>query len=230
MSNHEGHRARMRERFLNSGLEGFAEHEALEMLLYHCIPRGDTNQIAHRLIHEFGPISQVFEASAEELMRVEGVGKNTATSIAFFASFCRYYYVKRAQESGTVLKTVNDCGKYLRPQFMGRRNEVVFMVCLDGKGKVLSCKMVGEGSVNSAGVPVRRIVELALGANATSVILAHNHPSGLAVPSGDDVQTTLAVARALKTVDIELTDHLVISNTDYVSMRESGYYDLRDVF
>lgn len=230
MTNHNGHRERMRDRFLNNGLDGFAEHEALEMLLYYCVPRSDTNLLAHRLIEEFGALPQVFEATVPDLMRIEGVGKNVATAIAFFASFCRYYYVKQAQEEGKALKSVEECGRYLAPRFMGRRNEVVYMLCLDGKAKVLCCKMVGEGSVNSAGVPVRRIVEIALGANATSVILAHNHPSGIAVPSGDDVHTTLSVAKALRTVDVALQDHIVFSNADYVSMRESGYYEPRDAF
>lgn len=230
MSVHDGHRARMRERFLQGGLDSFAEHEALEMLLYHCVPRGDTNPLAHRLIREFGSLPQVLEASAEELQKVEGVGKRVAESLCFFASFCRYYYVKQAREEGKPLNSVNDSGKFLWPYFLGQRNEVVYMVCMDAKARVLACKLVGEGSVNSAAVSVRRIVETALGANATAVILAHNHPGGLAVPSGEDVQTTRTVAKALHTVDITLEDHLVFSKTDYVSLRESGYYGPGDIY
>ena len=229
MSVHDGHRARMRERFLRGDLENFAEHEALEMLLYYCTPRSDTNQLAHRLIKEFGSLPQVLEATPADLQRVEGVGERIACSLGFFASFCRYYYVRKSQEDGKILKSVEDCGKYLWPHFMGKQNELVFLLCLDGKGKVLTCKKVGEGSVNSAAIPVRRIVELALTANATMVILAHNHPSGLAIPSGEDIQTTLTIARALSTVDVMLDDHLVFSNTDFVSLRESGYYDARAV-
>ena len=161
------------------------------------------------------------------MQKVEGVGKRVAESLSFFASFCRYYYIKQAQDCGKSLQSVSDCTRYLWPCFMGQSNELVYMVCLDGKAKVLSCKKVGEGSVNSAGVPVRRIVELALSANASAVILAHNHPSGLAVPSGEDVQTTQIIARALRMVDISLEDHLVFSKMDCVSLRESGYYDPR---
>ena len=110
------------------------------------------------------------------------------------------------------------------PLFYGRRNEMVYLLCLDAKCKVLSCKLLGEGSVNSAGVPVRRIVETALAANATSVVLAHNHPSGLAVPSDADVLTTRRVAMALDAVEIELLDHIVVADDDYVSMAQSGKY------
>lgn len=225
MSVHDGHRARMRERFLQNGLEGYAEHEALEMLLYHCTPRGDTNDLAHRLIREFGSLTQVLEASAEELQKVEGVGKRIAESLCFFAAFCRYYYVKQAQEEGIPLNSVRDSGKYLWPYFMGQQNEVVYLLCLDGKSKVLACKKLGEGSINSAAISVRKIVEVSLAVNASTVILAHNHPSGLAVPSGEDTQTTAVIAKALRTVDVALRDHLVFSRTDFVSMRESGYYD-----
>lgn len=230
MSVHDGHRARMRARFLENGLDNFAEHEALEMLLYHCLSRGDTNELAHRLIREFGSLPQVMEASVEELQKMEGVGKHTAESLRFFADFCRYYFVKQAQDDGKPLNCVKDSGNYLWPRFIGQHNEMVYLVCLDAKSKVLCCKLVGEGSINSASVSVRKIVEVALAANASAAILAHNHPGGLAVPSGEDVQTTRVIAKALHTVDIRLMDHLVFSKTDYVSLRESGYYDPRIVY
>jgi DNA repair protein RadC len=89
--------------------------------------------------------------------------------------------------------------------------------------------MVGEGSVNSANVPIRRIVEIALSANATTVVLAHNHPSGLAIPSADDIQTTYRLAVALDAVEITLADHIVVSNEDYVSMVQSRYINLQDI-
>jgi DNA repair protein RadC len=123
-----------------------------------------------------------------------------------------------------ILSTVDACGKYLVPYFQSRRNETVFLLCLDAKCKVLCCKELGEGSVNSAAVPIRRIVEVALGANATSVVLAHNHPSGLAIPSGEDVQTTRRVAIALNAVEITLADHIVVADDDYVSLAQSGLY------
>ena len=124
----------------------------------------------------------------------------------------------------SILASVVECGKYLVPRFFGRRNETVFILCLDAKCKGLGCVDVGEGSVNSAGVPVRRIVETALAYNATTVILAHNHPSGLALPSGEVVQTTHRVAAALNAVEISLADHIVVADDDFVSIVLSGYY------
>ena len=105
---------------------------------------------------------------------------------------------------------------------------MVYLLCLDAKCKVISCKLVGEGSVNSAGVPIRRIVEMALGEGATSVVLAHNHPSGIAIPSAEDRLTTMRLSRALSAVEITLVDHVVVADKDAVSMAASGWYDSKD--
>ena len=223
MSIHDGHRKRLKERFQNEGLDNFTEVQVLELLLFYCIPRQDTNPIAHALLERFGTLSQVLDAPASELQKVPGMGEASATYLTMFSALWRYYQVNRAQ-SVNILTTINACGDYLLPQFSGRRNEVVILLCLDAKGKVLSCKEVGEGSVNSAAVPIRRIVEMALADNATAVVLAHNHPSGLAIPSGEDQLTTRRLAMSLSTVDIELIDHLVIADGEYVSLRQSGWY------
>ena len=225
MSLHSGHRQRVRDRFLSDGLDSFNEYQVLEMLLFYCCPRKDTNELAHRLISEFGSLVRVLETPVKELEKVPEIGHNASTFISFAAAFSRYYMVSRAKEQGDILHSVDDCGRYLQPHFLGRTNEVVYILCLDAKCKVLSCKMVGEGSVNSAGVPIRKLVEIALASNATSVILAHNHPSGLAIPSGEDVVTTERVAAALRAVDIILSDHMVFSDNDCVSMVQSRYYD-----
>ena len=135
---------------------------------------------------------------------------------------CRYYQVDSAQRV-EILTTLDACGAYLVPRFFGRTRETVFLLCLDAKCKVLCCKEVGEGSVNSASISVRKIVETALAANATTVILAHNHPSGVAVPSGEDAQTTRRIAAALSAVEIHLADHIIVADGDYVSMVQSGY-------
>ena len=223
MSVHAGHRQRLKERFLKDGLDNFEEHQVLELLLYYVIPRKDTNPIAHALLERFGTLSQVLEAPAEELAKVSGMGDSAATFLSLITSVGRYYLVNRTMQE-TILPTIEKCGQYLLPYFYGRRNETVFLLCLDAKCKVLCCKEMGEGSVNSAGVPVRRIVETALGVNATSVILAHNHPSGLAIPSDEDVNTTRRVALALDAVEIGLVDHIVVADDDFVSLAQSGLY------
>ena len=223
MSIHDGHRQRLKNRFLAEGLDHFEEHQVLELLLYYVIPRKDTNPIAHALLERFGSLSQVLEAQPEDLSKVPGMGDSAATFLSLITSVGRYYLVNRTLQE-TILPSIEKCGQYLVPYFYGRRNETVFILCLDAKCKVLCCKEMGEGSVNSAGVPIRRIVETALGVNATSVILAHNHPSGFALPSGEDVQTTRRVALALDAVEIGLVDHIVVADDDFVSLAQSGLY------
>ena len=223
MSIHAGHRQRLKERFLKDGLDHFEEHQVLELLLFYGIPQRDTNEIAHELIRKFGSLSKVLEATPEELCEVKYVGDNVTTLFQLITAVARYYQVNCAMRE-VILPTIDACGKYLVPYFYERQNETVYLLCLDAKCKVLCCEKVGEGSVNSAGVPIRRIVELALKNNATSAILAHNHPSGLAIPSGEDIQTTRRVALALDAVEIGLVDHIIVADNDWVSMSQSGLY------
>ena len=107
---------------------------------------------------------------------------------------------------------------------------MVYLLCLDAKCKVICCRQISEGTVNSAGISVRKIVEVALAVNATSVILAHNHPSGIAVPSEEDIDTTFKVAKALKAVDVVMMDHIVVADDDYVSLAFSGLYKFDEIY
>ena len=220
---HSGHRQRLKDRFLREGLDNFEEHQVLELLLFYGIPQRDTNPIAHALMERFGSLSRVLEASPEELTEVDYVGDNVATLFKLVTALGRYYQVNCAMRE-KILTTIDECGRYLTPFFFGRQQETVYLLCLDAKCKVLCCEKVGQGGVNSAGVPIRQIVETALKANATSAILAHNHPSGLALPSREDVQTTRRVAVALNAVEIELTDHIIVADQDWISLAQSGLY------
>lgn len=223
MDIHKGHRDRLRQRFCQEGLDNFNEIQVLELLLCYCIPRRDTNILAHHLIERFGSLYQVLEAPVEELEKVDGIGHNTAVFLQLMTSLKRYYEVNRTRKD-TILTSTAECGRFLAPRFDGRRNEMVYLLCLDAKCKVIACEMLGEGSVNSAGVPIRRIVETALRFNASTVVLAHNHPSGLALPSSDDIHTTHRVAAALDAVEIVLADHIIVADDDFVSLVQSGYY------
>lgn len=221
---HHGHRQRLKNRFINEGLAGFNEINVVELLLFYCVPRQDTNVLAHRLLDAFGSLDKLMEASAEELERVEGIGSHISTFFQLLPQVSRYYHRLRASRT-EVMETIDDCGEYMLPLFMDQKNEMVYLLCMDAKRKVLSCDFIGEGSVNSASVPIRRIVEMALKAGASVVVLGHNHPSGLALPSGEDVETTKHLAKGLRAVDIILFDHLVFADDEYVSMVQSGYYD-----
>ena len=217
---HEGPRARVKKRFLEEGLDHFSDIQALELLLFYAIPRADTNPIAHRLLEHFGSLSQVLEANPEELKKISGVGENGALLLNLIPQMGRFYMTDRASAPG-VLTTLEQCAQYLMPRFFGRKLETVFLLCLDAKCKVLCCREIGEGGTNSTGISIRRVVETALGVNATSVVLAHNHPSGVALPSPEDIQTTRRVAMALQAVEIVLVDHIIVADDDYVSIAQS---------
>lgn len=221
MSIHEGHRQRLKKHFLEEGLDGFTQVQVLEMLLFYAIPRKDTNPLAHELLNRFGSLAQVLEAPVEALCQVDGITEHAATLIHFCKEVGRYYQVNRVSQC-TVLPSVSDCARYLLPFFFGRTVETAFLLCLDAKCKVLCCKEVGQGDVNSTAISVRKIVETALNANATSVVLAHNHPSGLAIPSSEDMQTTLRIAQGLRAVEITLADHVIVADDDYISFAMSG--------
>ncbi len=228
MSIHAGHRQRLRERFLKEGLENFEQVQVLELLLFYCIPRQDTNPIAHRLLDRFGSLAEVLEAPVIELKKVEGMGENAATFLSLVLEAGRYYRTNPSNKT-RFINSVEDYGVLLADCLQGRRNETVYLLCMDAKCKLLSCEEVGEGSVNSASVPIRRVVEMALAKNATSVVIAHNHPSGFAVPSDEDIRTTYRLAMALQAVEIQLADHVVVADRDFVSMAQSRCYDPREV-
>ena len=220
MSIHDGHRQRLKDRFLREGLDGFTDIQVLELLLFYAVPRRDTNPIAHALLERFGSLAKVLDAPVVKLTQVDGISENGATFLKLVREIERRYALSQGEE--IILNTIDDCCEYLSRFFKGKKNETVFLLSLDAKLKMLSCREVGEGSVNYASVPIRRVVEMALDDGATSVILAHNHPSGIAIPSNDDIQTTRRLAMALSTVEIQLADHIVVADDDYISMVQSG--------
>lgn len=223
MSIHENHRKRLKQRFLRAGLENFDDLYILELLLFYCVPRKDTNLLAHKLLERFGTLPNVLDASVEELKKVDGVGDGIVTFFLLLRDTERVCQIRRNAQIA-IVNSHEDIKKHMLAQMNNQRNETVYMMCLDAKRKILSIEKVGEGSVNSANVPIRRIVELALASNATTVILGHNHPGGLAFPSQEDINTTIYVAKALRAVEVYLADHVIVADGEYVSLAQSGVY------
>lgn len=223
MTIHENHRQRVKARFEEHGLDMFDEHQVLELLLFYCIPRRDTNEIAHRLINRFQTFGRVLDAPVSELEKVDGVGHSVALYLKLLRDSIRYYGIHKEADV-VILNTIGECGAYLMKRFDGQKDEFVYMLGLDAKKKVLCCREIAKGDIRSASISVRKVIETALTENVTSVILAHNHPGGLAIPSPEDVQTTRIVARALETIGVKLVDHIVVGEYDFVSLLSSGSY------
>ncbi len=223
MYTHKQHRERVRNRFRQEGLDNFSEVHALELLLFYAIAQVDTKPLARELLNRFGTFAQVLEATEEELMTVKGVGPGVATYLTLLNAACRYQRVSNLN-SDLALTDSAAYGEYLREFFVGRRNEAVMLLCLDAKCKVRNCRLLSEGDVNAIHLPVRKVVEAALAANATSVVIAHNHPSGIALPSKEDVAVTRQVATALGSIGIVLADHIIVAGEEFTSLVVSGLY------
>ncbi|MBQ6890712.1 MAG: DNA repair protein RadC [Oscillospiraceae bacterium] len=215
-----GHRSRVKARYKAEGLDNFKDFHALELLLFYAIPQKDTKPLAKELISRFGSFPLVLEAPMEELMKVEGIGENAALFLKLVADAGRYYQVKKEADV-RILADAESYGRYLVPRFQNLRHETVMLLCLDAKCKLLCCREIAQGSVNSANISTRSIAEIALSVNASTVVLAHNHPSGLAIPSREDIVTTQRLASALAAVDIYLADHIIVADDDYVSIAQS---------
>ena len=215
----------MKARYKDHGLDNFNDVNVLELLLFYAIPRKDTNEIAHALLDHFGSLDRVLEASIPELEAVPGVGESSALLISLIPQIMRRYLMVKGSCVSTISGSA-DAGKYLVPRLMFEKDEKLLLLCLDAKKSVISCVNLGSGVVNAVDVNVRKVVENAVRHRANTVILAHNHPGGVALPSREDERLTIEIAAALKLVGIPLVDHIIVAGDDYVSFADSGMMSL----
>lgn len=216
---HTGHRDRVRKRFLENGFDGFEPHEALEMCLFYAIPRKDTNALAHRLLDRYLTIAGVCDAPVDELMREFSLSQSAAVFLKMLPEFARLYKESKTENPNVI--DLDKLGEMFVNKFIGRTNEAVALMLGDAKGKMIFFDIISKGSINSSDVPVRKIVDLALRHNAKIAFLAHNHPSGSALPSESDIKSTEIVRKTLQSVGVNLIDHYIVTEFDYVSLRES---------
>ena len=206
-------------------MDSFNELNALELLLCYAIPRRDTNEIAHRLLDAFGSLSGVFQASMQELTSVPGIGENAATLILMVPQIVKKAHVSKTKET-KIIRNSTDAGNYLLPYFLDEPDEIVMMLCLDNKRAVICCREMGRGVVNCVDANIRRMVETALKVKTTTVIVAHNHPNGVALPSREDDNFTRTLYRSLGLLGITLEDHIIVANDEFVSLADSGIMHL----
>ena len=216
-----GHRRRLKSMILDGGIEHIPPHNVLETMLFYVLPRIDTNQLAHRLIDQFGSFANVIDAPHSELMKVKGIGWEVATFIKLLPEMSRFYHISKEQNV-QIIDNIDKAGQFLLPLFAFKVVEEVRMICLDGACKLIKCVKLGEGVLNSTNISVKKVVEYAINLNASKVVLAHNHPFSSALPSEADLAATHAIKAALATVDVSLVDHLIVCDNDYVSLADSG--------
>ena len=213
---HEGHRKRHKERYLKEGLEGFGDHEVLELLLFYCIPRRDTNTVAHKLLDRFGSLNAVLDADPADLQAVEGIGEHSAVLISLIPHIARRYELAAIGER-PLLDSTAKAGAYAMALLKGVPVERFYLICLDSQCRVTCAALLQEGTINQAAVYPRMVVEAALRHRANSLILAHNHPGGVLKPSNADIRVTRAVMDAVKPLGIDVLDHIIVSNRGYFS-------------
>ncbi len=224
-NSHEGHRQRMRERFLSESIENFQPHEALEILLFYAIPRGNTNDIAHELIRRFGSLSAVFDAKIEDLCEVDGVGERSAILIKMMPQLFRKYEIDRLKERDIVLNSAELVAKYASKYFKGYTEERLYLMCFDSMCNLLCIKEISNGNMKRTPVDLGLIAKIAFENEATSLILVHNHPSGIMAPSKADVDVTTKVEQMVHDLGMRLSDHIILGNgDDYFSFRKSEKY------
>lgn len=225
-SEHTGHRQRMKERFLHTHFDGFEDHQILEMILFYVYPRTDTNPLAHRLLNTFGSLSAVFEAPVDTLISA-GLTPNAATFITMLPDISRVYLNDRNNNTSKIID-FERLGEFFIPKFIGRDEEAMILLLADAKGKEIYSGVVSKGSFHASEAPVRKIIDLAMRYNATTAAIAHNHPSGVALPSRADIKATATIFQALNLIGVLLYDHVIVSDDDFVSLRESNLCD--DIF
>ena len=211
---HEGHRKRLRERYDRSGMDDFADHEILELLLTYAIPRVNVNEQAHDLIARFGSVAGALDALPEELCEVERIGPEAARFLTMLPSVFRRYALNKTTPLRS-MDTLAKIGEYMMALYTGVTFERVYLLLLNNSMELIECVHLGDGSVNCSNFTVRRIAELALLKHAAGVVLTHNHPHGLAIPSSADYQVTQNVESALEPLGIPLLEHIIVTENRY---------------
>ncbi|MBP3645893.1 MAG: DNA repair protein RadC [Clostridia bacterium] len=221
---HAGHRQRMRERYLKQGLNGFAPHEVLELILFYAIPRQNVNPLAHRLMEHFGSLHGVLDAPVEELAKVEGVGQSAAVLLSLFSKVARELELSRETDMEVVdnrIKAEEHCRRLLA----GLKQEHLYAVCLNGQMQLISDVLIAKGTLSEVPAYPRLVAEAVLRHNAHVVVLCHNHPGGQLSPSQTDIESTYALAHLLAGLGVTLADHLIVCGNRVLSMSSAGFFD-----
>lgn len=209
---HEGHRERIREQYRKQGMNGMADHVVLEYLLTYVIPRKDVNGLAHRLLNTFGSLTGVLEADPQRLSAIDGVGEKTALFLHSLYDLHRRLTLETAGSRGAMrLENPESACRYALALSIGDRYETLRIICLDTTMKVLHTETLQVGTLSHVSFEPRRVIETALTHKARYLILTHNHPSGVIIPSADDIETAKMIEEIGSRLEIDVRDQLILS-------------------
>ena len=216
---HKDHRFRLKNQFIENGIDALTDIQKLELLLFYAIPQKDTNPIAHNLINTFGTLSDVMSASFNELIKVDGIKENSATLIRFFGSMLNY---SSRPDSEEILSSSSKAKEFVTKYFNHISVEQFYVFCLTKSNCVKKAFLINSGSASEVNVEIRNITEKALETNCNRMIIAHNHPQGKAVMSGQDCRFTYSLLCSCILNNIELLDHIIVGTDKTISLYEQG--------
>ena len=224
----QGHRERIKEKFLKNGIDGFAEYEILELLLTYCIPRKDTKPIAKELLNKFKSLDNVFKADFDKLSAIDGLGKNSIVFLKLIGDLPSIIYKDELKNKKLVDKETLKISnkdvllKYLRNKIGYEEIEKFYVLYLSSSNEVIEFEENSVGTLDRSSVYPREIYKKIINLNAKSVILAHNHPSDNITPSKCDIELTNEIAKGLKNFGALLIEHIIITKNSYFSFLEEG--------
>ncbi|WP_428897367.1 DNA repair protein RadC [Parelusimicrobium proximum] len=216
-----GHRDRIKKKFAENGIDSFQDHETLELLLTYSIPRRDTKPLAWALIKKFGSLSSVLDADAADLAKVKGIGRSTAMYLHLVRSVFKKYSMATLKQ-GVTIRTPEDVATYCRTSLQGKNEEVFEVIYLTIRNTVIGSEIVSVGTIDRTSISPRKVLERALAAKASGIVLVHNHPSGDPSPSNEDISFTRDVIKAAAILSISVHDHIIVGKNGYCSLRAKG--------
>ena len=217
---HKGHREKVKQRYYESGLTSMPDHNILELLLFFGIPQRDTNPLAHELIERFGSFSGVLEASKSELQSVKGMTESAACLLTLFLPVYKRYVsdLHKKRKKFTDAKEIAD---YLRTFYLDTNNERVYALCLDSEDRMIACRVISDGDINSSTFDMRKLASIVLEVKAKKVVISHNHPNGCLVPSKCDIESTKIACDLLRLLKVQFVDHIIVTDKSFFSMFKS---------
>ena len=220
-ADHSGHRSRMKKKYIDNGIDIFEPHEVLEILLYYAVPQKNTNDLAKNLIAHFGSLSAVFDASISSLMNF-GLSEHQAVLMKLIPDVTRKYMTDKYRSAkGRIPK--KKLPDYVFKQFIGlEKEERILLILMDKTDTIVYSEMIAHGDPDNVSLNIRKIVALAAEYSATMAYIAHNHPSGLALPSKNDVIVTYSLRDALHLIRVKLADHFLVAGGKCISLVDSG--------
>ncbi len=220
---HEGHRRRMKAQFLENGFLQFNDHQKLELMLFYALPRGDTNEIAHKLLRECGGrFNDVFDIPYRKLISIKGISEHAATFIKLFPEAASYYFSSKHLIVGeSFAEEIKDVCRYFEGVFVNIENEEIHAMAVSDDLRVIKEKKIADGTVGAVGFSPRVLMDFVEECMCNRVIIAHNHPHGAEIASKEDVLATQHLVNLFREFNVEIADHIIVGRNGSQSMRSS---------